>query len=82
MKQPASICLLIVLLSSCPALAQPDTAYRNSIKLNMLGMAFHNVSLLYERELNENWAVQLGSAFRWGGDLPRALALGDVIIGS
>lgn len=56
--------------------------YRNGLKLNAMGLVFHNVSLLYERSLNEHLTLQVGTGYRWGGDLPKVFGLGDLIVSS
>jgi hypothetical protein len=39
-------------------------------------------SLLYERNLNEHWSLQLGAGYRWGGGIPKAFGLGSLIVTS
>lgn len=62
--------------------AQADTlsVYNNSLKINTLSMVLRSVSLLYERSLNEHWSVQAGAGYRWGGDIPKAFALGNIVV--
>lgn len=78
------VCGLILLFVLMQARAQSDSisAYKNNVKLNTLGVVFNNVSLLYERTLDEHWTLLAGTGFRWGGGLPKALALGNVIFNS
>jgi len=47
-----------------------------------VAIAFNNVSLLYERQLNTNWSLIAGAGYRWGGGIPKVFGLGDVIITS
>ena len=74
--------LLFAVLMPGLSHAQADSlsVYNNSLKINTLGMVLHNVSLLYERSLNEHWSIQAGGGYRWGGDIPKALALGNIIV--
>ena len=74
--------ILIILLMPGLGHAQADTLtiYNNNLKINTLGMVLHNVSLLYERSLNEHWSIQAGAGYRWGGDIPKAFALGNIIV--
>ena len=58
----------------------PD--YKNIVKVNTAALLFSNVSLLYERKLNEHWTVLAGTGYRWGGSVPKVLGLGDVIVSS
>ncbi|MEA3460718.1 MAG: DUF3575 domain-containing protein, partial [Bacteroidota bacterium] len=84
MKMRFRTCMFLVLLSPMLASAQlkTPTAYKNSVKLNLAGMALHNVSMLYERSLNEHWSLQLGAGYRWGGDIPKVFGLGGLIMTS
>ena len=78
MKRRVIIFIILVLLSPMLASAQIKTpsVYKNSVKMNLVGMALHNISLLYERSLNEHWSLQAGAGYRWGGDIPKAFGLG------
>ncbi len=58
----------------------PD--YKNIVKVNTAALLFSNVSLLYERKLNEHWTVLAGTGYRWGGSVPKVFGLGDVIVSS
>jgi len=58
----------------------PD--YKNIVKVNTAALLLSNVSLLYERKLNEHWTVLTGAGCRWGGSVPKAFGLGDVIVTS
>ena len=58
------------------------TDYKNIMKINTAALLFSNVSLLYERKLNEHWTVLAGTGYRWGGSVPKVLGLGDVIVSS
>ncbi|NOR34275.1 MAG: DUF3575 domain-containing protein [Bacteroidales bacterium] len=58
----------------------PD--YKNIVKVNTAALLLSNVSLLYERKLNEHWTVLTGAGYRWGGSVPKVLGLGDVIVTS
>lgn len=84
MKRLVLICMVLELFAPGLILAQSESppAYKNIVKLNAVGMVLSNVSLLYERSLNEHWAVQAGAGYRWGGDIPKAFALGNVIVSS
>lgn len=74
--------LLFILLMPGLSHAQADTlsVYNNSLKINTLSMVLRSVSLLYERSLNEHWSVQAGAGYRWGGDIPKAFALGNIVV--
>ena len=84
MKCRVSACILVMLLFPLMARAQdsivPD--YKNIVKVNTAALLFSNVSLLYERKLNEHWTVLAGTGYRWGGSVPKVLGLGDVIVSS
>lgn len=84
MKCKVSACILVMLLFPLMARAQdsivPD--YKNIMKVNTAALLFSNVSLLYERKLNEHWTVLAGTGYRWGGSVPKVLGLGDVIVSS
>ncbi len=54
--------------------------YKNSVKVNTAALLFSNVSTLYERKLNQHWTVLAGAGYRWGGNAPKALGLGEAII--
>jgi hypothetical protein len=84
MKRFLPVSLSVLLLLPVSVLAQADTAftYKNSLKVNLLGMTFNNFSLLYERSLNEHWTVLAASSYRWGGDIPKTFALGNIIVNS
>lgn len=75
---------MLVMLTPLLLSAQVKTPplYKNNVKINLVGMALHNASLLYERSLNEHWSLQLGGAFRWGGDIPKAFGLGNLVVTS
>ena len=84
MNRKVSICLIIVLFVPLMARAQdsivPD--YKNIMKVNTAALLFSNISLLYERKLNEHWTVLAGTGYRWGGSAPKVFGLGDVIVSS
>ena len=82
MKRSLPTLILAILLMPTTAHAQTDTlsSRKNSLKVNSLGMVLKNVSLLYERSLNEHWSVQAGAAYRWGGNIPKTFALGNIIV--
>ena len=77
-------CLLFALLSPVMMSGQVKdvSAYKNGVKLNPLGMVLNNVSILYERSLHEHWSLQLGAAYRWGGNIPKAFGFGKLIASS
>jgi len=56
--------------------------YKNIVKVNTAALLLSNISLLYERKLNEHWTVLTGAGCRWGGSVPKAFGLGDVIVTS
>lgn len=76
--------VILVLLIFAPALPQAsrDSIYKNTIKLNGAAVILHNASLLYERDIKKNWSVMLGAGYRWGGDIPKVIGLGDVVVSS
>ena len=76
----AGLLFIVLMPGLCHAQGDTLSVYNNSLKINTLGMVLHNVSLLYERSLNEHWSIQGGAAYRWGGDIPKALALGNIIV--
>ena len=84
MKSRVSICIIFFLLFPMLARAQdsivPD--YKNIMKVNTAALLFSNISLLYERKLNEHWTVLAGTGYRWGGSVPKVFGLGDVIVSS
>ena len=75
---------MIFMLIPEVTLAQTESSnsYKNTVKLNTIALALNNVSLFYERNLNEHWSVLLGAGYRWGGGIPKAFALGNVIVSS
>jgi len=75
---------MLVMLTPLLLSAQVKTPalYKNNVKLNLAGLALHNASLLYERNLNEHWSLQLGAGYRWGGNIPKAFGLGSLIVTS
>jgi Protein of unknown function (DUF3575) len=84
MKRMLMFGTLLALLSPQVVNAQVKSSYpyKNNVKLNTLGLVLHNVSFIYERHLNEHWALLAGSGFRWGGDIPKVFGLGDLIVSS
>lgn len=84
MVRKSFIVLSLTIILSAPVQSQPgsDTLYKNTVKINSVAIALNNISLLYERELNPHWSVTLGAGYRWGGSLPKAFGLGDVIVSS
>ena len=84
MKSRVSICIIFFLLLPVLARAQdtivPD--YKNIVKVNTAALLLNNVSLLYERKLNEHWTVLAGTGYRWGGSVPKVFGLGEVIVTS
>ncbi len=82
MKSKILVCFLCVLLLPLISKAQDSIVpeYKNSVKINTAALLVKNVSLLYERELNQHWTVLAGAGHRWGGTTPRALGLGHVIL--
>ena len=84
MKCRVSASILVMLLFPLMARAQDSivTDYKNIMKINTAALLLSNVSLLYERKLNEHWTVLTGAGYRWGGSVPKVLGLGDVIVSS
>lgn len=96
-KKPSFILIITVVLS-CSMNAQKtmdgpqttlnseqdimDSNYRNAIKINMAAFVFENLSLQYERSINPHWSLQLGAGFKWGGDIPKVLGLGNFVVTS
>jgi len=82
MKNRVSACILVMLLFPMQTRSQdtivPD--YKNIVKINSAALLLSNVSLLYERKLNEHWTALIGGGYKWGGTTPRILGLGDVIV--
>lgn len=76
------ILFLLHLSLAISAQVKPAPLYKNSIKLNTIGLVLHNASLIYERNLNEHFAVMLGAGYRWGGGIPKIFGLGDLIVTS
>ena len=76
--------LAVNFLVSVPVFSQLniDSVYRNSIKINMATFIFQNVSMLYERQINDHWSLQLGGSFKWGGNIPKAAGFGNFIVAS
>ncbi len=82
MKQKISVCLIFVVFFPLMASAQDTIVpeYKNIVKINTAALLFKNVSLLYERKLNNHWTVLAGAGYRWEGTVPRAFGLGKVIV--
>jgi len=82
MKRKVSICLIIVLFVPLMAGAQDTivTEYKNNIKINTAALLFSNISLQYERKLSSHWTLVAGAGYRWGGTVPKALGLGNLIV--
>ena len=76
--------LFLFSLISGPALSRElkDSIYRNAVKLNLAGTVFRNVSLFYERQLNDHWSAQLGAGYKFGGDIPKFIGLRDFVVTS
>lgn len=84
MKNRIFICLIPVLLLPGMVRAQENAVeeYRNALKLNSMALIFSNGSFQYERSLNRHWSLLAGGGFRWGGGVPKALGLGNLILTS
>jgi hypothetical protein len=84
MKKVITISLLSVLFLPGILRAQGDTVpdLKNAVKLNTMALIFNNGSLIYERNLRGRWSVQAGAGYRYGGGIPKALGLGDLILTS
>ena len=84
MKRIAFLCFTVMLLLPLIVSAQEKSSlpYYNAVKLNSAGLFFHNISTIYERNLNDHWSVLMGAGYRWGGGIPKVLGLGDLIITS
>ena len=84
MKRIILICVMFFMLLPEVTFAQTESSvpYKNIVKLNTIALALNNVSLFYERSLNEHWTVLAGAGYRWGGGIPKAFALGNVIVSS
>ena len=84
LKSRLSLCMVFVLIFPTILKAQ-DTivpAYNNIVKVNTAALLVKNVSVLYERKLNQHWTVLAGAGYRWGGNVPKVLGLGGVIVSS
>lgn len=90
MKRSISACLILLMLFPLMIRAQdsivqakPDSIlpeYKNMIKINSAALLLSNISMLYERRLGEHLTVLAGAGYRWGGTIPKAFGLGDVIV--
>lgn len=80
------ICSWFILILLLPGMAGaqeeavPD--YKNAFKLNSMALLLNNGSFMYERSLNRHWSLQAGAGYRYGGGVPKALGLGDLILTS
>lgn len=59
-----------------------DSIYPNNIKINGAALRFRNISLQYERLVNEHWTMEMGASYKWGGGLPKFLGWGDFVFAS
>lgn len=84
MRKAPLFALLLLLLPHmrCPGQGDTTFVYRNALKINTVSLVFSNASLYYERHLNENMTLLLGASHRWGGDLPKIIGLGEVVLTS
>jgi hypothetical protein len=75
--------IICFLLPSVAISREPkDTIYPNAIKLNLAGAAFRNLSLYYERQINDRWSAHLGAGYKFGGGIPEFVGLGNFVIAS
>ncbi len=74
----------ISVICSVSAYAQTagDTTYLNTLKLNTAALYFNNISIQYERQINDRWSFQMGGGYKWGGEIPKILGLGSFIVSS
>jgi hypothetical protein len=68
--------------TSDSALCKMDLTFHNAVKINFAALLFNNISLQYERQINDHWSIQMGAGFKWGGDIPKVVGLGDFLISS
>jgi hypothetical protein len=84
MQRKKILPVITALLIGIPVFSQTstDSTFKNTLKLNGAAVLLNNISLLYERDVKKNWTVQLGAGYRWGGGIPKALGLDDVVVSS
>lgn len=75
------ICLLSLSFSLAAQPVEPEM-YRNAVKINSMALYFKNISLQYERRLNNHWTVLMGAGYKWGGKIPEVVGLGEVVLTS
>ncbi len=74
----------LMVIGTARSQTNQDTAtnYKNTIKINLAAFYFRNISLLYERQINDHLSFNIGGGFKWGGNIPKIFGLGDFIITS
>jgi len=85
MNRLITFLMLVFLLPvpvTLPAQETKDTINPHSVKINVIGAAVKNISLLYEYGLNEHWSLQLGVGYKFGGKIPAFIGLGNFVISS
>jgi len=76
--------IFFICMASGPLYGQSvkDTAFSNTVKINLAAGYFRNISLFYERWFNDRWSAQLGAGFKVAGKIPKIAGLGDFLVTS
>ncbi len=76
------MCLVVYSTAYSQSPVPTDSTYKNALKVNLAAFTFSNLSMLYERQVGEHVSLQLGGGFKWGGNIPKAVGLGNFIVSS
>lgn len=74
--------LFFLFVSQISAQEKDSLFYHNHLKWNVLGLTFNNVSMMYERILDDKWSLALGGAYKWGSGLPELMGIGNLLFSS
>ncbi len=77
-----SVVSLILLTGSGFGQSPKDTAYSNSVKINLAAGLFRNLSLFYERRFSDRWSFQVGAGYKFMGKIPKIAGLGEFVVTS
>jgi len=77
-----AISISVICTVSAYSQSTEDSTYLNTIKINTAALLFNNISIQFERQINEHWSFQMGSGYKWGGGIPKILGLGSFVVAS
>ena len=75
------ICMLLLSFSLSAQTVEPEIC-NYAVKVNATAFYFKDILIQYIHRLNIHWTVLKGRGYQWGGQIPKVMGLGKVVVTS